>query len=94
MKIFHGPYETETAVIAELRRREQSRESAPNGAFTIRAACEARGIELGAYDERIITWLGGMSAQTSEVVADLIRRAYAAGRRDERADTALAGGES
>lgn len=43
--------------------------------------CKAAGVELGAYDERILTWLAGYEASTMQVFIGLISRAYAAGRR-------------
>jgi hypothetical protein len=41
------------------------------------AACEAAGVELGAYDERVIGWLAGWEDETCAVVAGLITRAAA-----------------
>jgi hypothetical protein len=50
------------------------------------AACADAGVELGAFDERILTWLAGYEPATVQVVADLIGRAYAAGRVAAAAD--------
>jgi hypothetical protein len=41
--------------------------------------CERAGVRLGAYDARIVAWLGNWEPQTCAVIAGLIRRAYAAG---------------
>ena len=41
-------------------------------------ACTAAGVELGAYDHRVIQWLAGWDPQTCIVVAGLIERAAAA----------------
>ena len=38
-------------------------------------ACGAAGVELGAYDRRIVPWLAGWEPQTCAVVAGLITRA-------------------
>lgn len=53
---------------------------APHLARMLTDACEAAGVTLGAYDQRIVTWLGGWEPATCAVFAGLIRRAYAAGR--------------
>jgi|SRR5579862_3561569 len=38
-------------------------------------ACESAGITLGAYDQRILTWLSGFEDSTCAVIAGLITRA-------------------
>jgi hypothetical protein len=38
-------------------------------------ACTAAGVQTGAYDEQIITWLSGYEPQTCAVIAALITRA-------------------
>jgi hypothetical protein len=40
-------------------------------------ACAAAGVELGAYDRRILAWLAGWEAQMCAVIAGLIARAAA-----------------
>ncbi len=40
-----------------------------------REPCGAAGVELGAYDRRIVAWLAGWEPQTCAVVAGLITRA-------------------
>jgi hypothetical protein len=42
-------------------------------------ALSAAGVELGAFDHRIIWWLAGWEPTTCAVVAGLITRAHAAG---------------
>lgn len=41
------------------------------------------GVELGAYDERIIEWLAGWDIPTIGTVVSLLHRARRAGRDDE-----------
>jgi hypothetical protein len=43
------------------------------------AQCETSRVELGAFDERILTWLAGCETSTVQVVIGLIARAHAAG---------------
>lgn len=42
--------------------------------------CEQSGVELGAFDRRILSWLAGFEAETVQVIADLIVRAHEAGK--------------
>lgn len=44
-------------------------------------ACLGAGVQLGAYDSRIVGWLAGYEPSTCAVVAGLITRAYEAGDR-------------
>ena len=49
-----------------------------------RLLCEAltaAGVELGAYDHRIVRWLAGWEPETCAVIAGLVSRAHAAGER-------------
>jgi hypothetical protein len=41
-------------------------------------ACASAGVELGAYDHRILQWLAGFEPQTCAVIAGIISRAAAA----------------
>jgi hypothetical protein len=41
--------------------------------------CGRAGVVLGAYDERILSWLAGWEDATCAVIAGLISRAHAAG---------------
>ena len=38
------------------------------------------GVELGAFDRRVLAWLSGWEPETAVVIAGLITRAHAAGR--------------
>jgi hypothetical protein len=40
-------------------------------------ACRAAGVQLGAYDTRILVWLTGWEPSTCAVIAGLITRAHA-----------------
>ena len=43
-------------------------------------ACTMSGVELGAFDRRVLSWLSGYEGETAVVIAGLITRAHAAGR--------------
>ena len=43
-------------------------------------ACVMAGVELGAFDRRMLAWLSGFEPETCAVIAGLITRAHAAGR--------------
>jgi hypothetical protein len=66
---FGGPPEEGWAILS----------SAQNAAMLTRA-CEVAGVPLGAYDKRILDWLGGFEDSVCGVIAGLIVRA-AAGER-------------
>ena len=80
-----GPFETESEVrhtsavraVYEAFRAApgQGRMQAPNHRM-LEEACEAAGVELGAYDHRILLWLAGWEPATCAVVAGLITRAH------------------
>ena len=42
-------------------------------------ACQAAGVQVGAYDHEILVWLAGFEPETCAVVAGLITRASQAG---------------
>jgi len=44
----------------------------------LEGACRAAGVQLGAYDTRILLWLAGWEPTTCAVIAGLISRAHAA----------------
>jgi hypothetical protein len=44
------------------------------------SACDAAGVELGAYDERIAAWMGNWEPQVCQVIAGWVARAHEAGR--------------
>jgi hypothetical protein len=85
-----GPFETEQqahelpavrAVYAAFDRDHGPGKMTPHTLAMLTAACEAAGVELGAYDRRILAWLAGWEPQTAAVVAGLITRAHQAGRQ-------------
>ena len=43
-------------------------------------ACVMAGVELGAFDRRVLAWLSGWEPESAVVIAGLITRAHAAGR--------------
>jgi hypothetical protein len=78
------PYETERQA-ADAARHIYDMEPG-TGAWTAaehRLLCQAlsdAGVELGAYDHRILLWLAGWEPSTVAVIAGLISRAHAAGK--------------
>jgi hypothetical protein len=91
-----GPFETELdairhpavqAIYAAMRASTRRGVMAEEGRRMLAEACEAAGVELGAYDHRIILWLAGFEPAACAVVAGLIarasRRGAAAGREVE-----------
>lgn len=89
-----GPYETEAQAHAEPMPRELSRLHAEDRIRSgdpdrlarntvlkaLLDACEAAGVEVGAFDRRTLAWLADTEGSTAQVVIGLITRAYAAGR--------------
>ena len=84
-----GPYESESDALAgplyqEIRAlREAGRirpydpERTVHGTQlrALEAACAEVGVELGAFDRRIVSWLAGWEASTVQVIIGLITRA-------------------
>jgi ferredoxin len=79
-----GPYETEheartspevRAVWASWYANPGAGKMEPHNLAMLTAACSAAGVELGAYDLRILGWLAGWEAQTCAVIAGIIKRA-------------------
>lgn len=84
-----GPYETEREALAEPLYQEVHALHEPGAVSNeligqvvqdaqfrhIEAACEAAGVELGAFDRRILTWLSGWEAATVQVIIGLVSRA-------------------
>jgi hypothetical protein len=72
-----GPFETEY----EARASVEHILSSPTEAMTdgnhrlLEDACRAAGVELGAWDHRILVWLAKWEPSTVAVVAGLITRA-------------------
>lgn len=84
-----GPYETEAEALAGPV-REEVRALHAGGAVRpydpdhlvrdaqlrhLEAACAAAGVELGAFDRRILAWLAGWESSTVQVIIGLIARA-------------------
>jgi hypothetical protein len=83
-----GPFETREqaashpavrAIYAAMRADTAGGAMTRGGRDLITAACRAAGVELGAYDARIVEWAAGFEPETSAVIAGLITRAAAAG---------------
>jgi hypothetical protein len=76
-----GPFETEY----EARAAVEHILSSPAEAMTdgnhrlLEDACRAAGVELGAWDHRILVWLANWEPSTVAVVAGLIARAHESG---------------
>lgn len=84
-----GPFETEL----EARSAVQHILASPpgKGAWTggnhrlLEDACRTAGVQLGAYDHRILLWLAGWEPAVCAVIAGLITRAHAASEADDGA---------
>lgn len=84
-----GPYESESEALAgpvykEVRALHEAGRVRPydpdrlvhsTQLRALEAACAEAGVELGAFDRRIVSWLAGWEASTVEVVIGLITRA-------------------
>ena len=78
-----GPYGTEDEAIADpavqaiyaAMRASRDYRMQDGSAAMILAACEEAGVELGAYDARIVRWVAGFEPQAAAVIAGLIARA-------------------
>jgi hypothetical protein len=75
-----GPYETEREAAGAARHIYSS--DPGTGAWgdgnhrLLEEACIAVGVQLGAYDQRILLWLAGWEPSTCAVIAGLISRAH------------------
>jgi hypothetical protein len=78
-----GPFDSwldaEHASLWETRGRDTG--MTMTAANTADLAAELSGVELGAYDQKIIAWLAGYEPATIAVICGLIRRARAAGEQ-------------
>lgn len=81
-----GPYETEQQVrelpavraVYEAFDRDPGRgKMAPHNERLLREALSAAGVDLGAYDLRIMSWLAGWEPQAVAVIAGWVQRAAA-----------------
>ena len=87
-----GPYETErqASQTPAVRAVYEAFRAAPgpgrmdaDNARMITQACDTAGVELGAFDRRIVAWLAGFEPATCAVFAGLISRAaLTAGQRE------------
>ena len=80
----HGPFQTEdearmTPAVRAVHEAYRDAEGSLSGTPLILAACEAAGVELGAYDARIAAWAGNWEPHVCAVFAGLIARAREAG---------------
>ncbi len=82
-----GPYGHEVDAIEDARDVLDMPARGPwrqANARKLLSACQAAGVEVGTYDQRIIDWLGGYEPQVVQVVVGLISRAHAAGCQRRR----------
>jgi hypothetical protein len=82
--IVMGPFETEreahaAALAVEVPVAGSRILSAAQNRQLIGRACEAAGVEMGRYDDRIVEWLAGFEDSTCAVIAGWVTRAHAAG---------------
>ena len=80
----NGPYQTEAqvtdlpvvrGVYAAFDADPGPGKMHPHNLAILAGACEAAGVGLGAYDQRILAWLAEWEPQTCAVIAGLITRA-------------------
>jgi hypothetical protein len=75
-----GPYASEREAIADAQdvlRLNPGVEWDLATAAKVRQACADAGVDLGAYDERVIDWLARWEPQAVQVIVGLISRAGA-----------------
>ncbi len=87
----HGPYGTEREAAKAARIGVELRPgwsilSSDQNRQMLTGACEAAGVGLGAFDERIVAWLAGFEDSTCAVIAGLIARAGTVRQRPARRD--------
>lgn len=84
----YGPFESERqagsspaarAVYAAFDADPGPGKMKPHNLAVLTRACEAAGVELGAYDERILAGVANWEPATCVVIAGIIRRAREAG---------------
>ena len=68
------------AIYAAFRADPGPGKMAPHTHRLLCEALAAAGVELGAYDHKIVEWLAGWEPTTCAVIASLIGRAHEAGR--------------
>lgn len=81
-----GPFETERdaqnspevqAIFAAIDASPGTGRMFPHNHRMLEEACNKAGVELGAYDHRILAWLSGYEPATCAVIAGIISRARA-----------------
>jgi hypothetical protein len=86
-----GPYESESEALAgplyqeiralhqagKVRSGDHNRLVISTQLRALEAACAEAGVELGAFDRSILSWLAGWEASTVQVIIGLISRAGA-----------------
>jgi hypothetical protein len=87
--LINGPFETEREARSSAHEvvRPESGWSIlhkSQNLVVLERACEAAGVELGAYDQRILDWLSGFEDSICGVVAGLVARAVATARPGPR----------
>jgi hypothetical protein len=84
-----GPYQTgaearQNAAVQEIyaafRAGPGMGRMAPHTNALLVDACVMAGVELGAFDRRVLAWLSGWEPETAAVIAGLITRSHEAGR--------------
>lgn len=81
MKQVFGPYQSEREAMEDSR--DVTSLPPATGQWDqaivakVHAVCAAAGVELGDYDERVISWLGRWEPQSVQVIVGLISRAGA-----------------
>ena len=78
----NGPFETEREAAGATRHIYDTEPGTWRGG-SHRLMCEAltdAGVELGAFDHQIVTWICGYEPSAVAVIASLIRRAHQAGK--------------
>ena len=84
-----GPFEAEaqareSPAVQEIRRAFRADpgigKMAPLNLALLVDACTMAGVELGAFDRRVLAWLSNWDPESSMVIAGLVTRAHEAGR--------------
>ena len=84
-----GPYETEAEarenpavqeIYAAFRADPGMGRMAPLINALLVDVCTMAGVDLGAFDRRVLSWLSGWEPETAAVICGMITRAHEAGR--------------
>jgi hypothetical protein len=79
-----GPFETERQARAAAHAIAPPDDGwsilhAPQNRLLLERACKAAGVDLGAYDRRILDWLASLEDSICAVIAGLMSRAHQGG---------------